>query len=473
MIHAILAIHGAIDEVLRDSPEHREVASRYLGFYGDPDYDDPDEPGWFSFARELVDGHRVDGPSDDDPDVRVSAFPSLDEALEQVAGFGANALVATSPAACARLLVAVAILVRIEELVGERREQLLGALTPVVVGNDVEQARALLELLGDDQVFGSSQEWDVFLERSIGAGLLPTLMIGTAAPCSGTTVTIADGTEVAELRTEYRSAHLTVGQVAGVLDPLNWPACSPYFCNMVALPSRDDGWDHVLETASTLCGVYALVTGIKYFKFERPDGRIGLNYDLSDPQPLGADHAVEVDRGYILVRPTNPGVVIVTSKQVRFRSKTRTAAMGMFGCMAGWGDAVEHVLSGCAQGGGGTVPWLVSQAPVAPVAPEERVERVVERVRSDIDALGASWSAYVRRASGGTATLGDMTALVADIAGRTVGATVETAELAARLGASVSPRWSAAVKPSAGAAPEQGAPEQGAPEQGTPEGGVR
>src|SRR5215218_4724338 len=63
----IVAIHGAIAELVAEDPERADIAARYL-----PVYADPGAPGWIAWARKLL---RELGDERDD------ALPPLDDAL--------------------------------------------------------------------------------------------------------------------------------------------------------------------------------------------------------------------------------------------------------------------------------------------------------------------------------------------------------------------------------------------------------
>ena len=78
----------------------------------------------------------------------------------------------------------------------------------------------------------------------------------TPPPCTGVTVVTTAGAvpvEVAELLTDCRSTGVTLDQVKAVLDPLNWDDCSRYFCGIVDLGVRADGWSLILEKVSLSC----------------------------------------------------------------------------------------------------------------------------------------------------------------------------------------------------------------------------
>ena len=205
-------------------------------------------------------------------------------------------------------------------------------------------------ILADADTVDTRQGWVALLAAK---GVNPRFA-QDSRPCFGSLQQIG-GRYCSTVVTESTDDDLSVADVERIIDPMNWNYCSKFFCKMQQnYPKRNNKhWSRVRETIGAECMFYGLSTDLIFYKGRQADGSIYLNYDI-DPQRDGDDPYVEVDNGYILVSPVQPGkpnengVRIRTSKQehVQGLSPCATAALA---CLMGWADAGRDMLAGTAR----------------------------------------------------------------------------------------------------------------------------
>lgn len=182
-----------------------------------------------------------------------------------------------------------------------------------------------------------------------------------------------------QLDTPYISDAVTLEQVKGVLDPLNWLVCGkPYWKNVVKVesPASKAKWTRIYEvlTPGKLASGLELTTALMYRCEEIGDGFV-VNYDLDVDRDIAGsntyhDGFVLVDQGFIRARPVDPknpaaGVRIDTRKVASIQG-LGSAALAMFAYTLGWANVGEKLLLGCAEAKMGQSPW--SKNPTAPEA---------------------------------------------------------------------------------------------------------
>jgi hypothetical protein len=163
----------------------------------------------------------------------------------------------------------------------------------------------------------------------------------------------------AVLTTEFESDDVSLDELTGVVDPLNWAKCLSFFCAMEHKDDRSDGWSRVLEHVSTTCaaaGTPQMVTPLKYWKgppLNESALTAYLNYALDDapaPDEKG-DGRVVVDEGFIRMSakgndPAMAGVRVRTRKVVAFRNLPWIAG-AIFACSMGYGyEGMSMLLDG-------------------------------------------------------------------------------------------------------------------------------
>jgi hypothetical protein len=422
-LHSLLAIFGAIDQMVLDDPEGgADVASRYL-----PAYAERGAAGWFQEVVALANEQRVEG-------VVSVAFPELPEALETFV----DSDVAASAPQLARLVLAVAMIQRLDpEQHYAEREMLVAALGSVTPRTgDRDTAEALFDFLGSDEAFPDQAAWSEMVARAVEQGLLSESLAVVPAPCTGgyTIVRVGGVPQVVpRLETDFTNPNATMDDVRAVLDPLNWHRCCPYFCSMTPLPPDVHGWSQVLEELSDRCPpIWNLLTGLRYWRADLSGGGAAVNYDLCLERPAADDGLVLVDRGTVVAVPVpTGGVRIRTTKEILFVG-IASPAISLFACTAGWADVGYDMLFGCTPEGAEWQPWTASEPPpVTPRSGEPRprpnvepttsnavVDETVDWLTTCIDDLSTKSGAYLQRAAEGKLTIDDMVRFTADLGTR-------------------------------------------------------
>jgi hypothetical protein len=215
-------------------------------------------------------------------------------------------------------------------------------------GNPTSDA-TVRSLLNEAKKVKSRKQWHSFAEKKVSKKFADQSL-----PCFGTLEADADQ-YCSTLYTDATDEKLSVNDIKKIVDPRNWSLCCKFFCTVAAQapPYAKHGWSRILETIGPECAEWCLHTALLFFYGLDDNGGIFVNYDL-DPNRQGDSGMVEVDNGYIWITPlkgTDPsqkGVRIRTSKQERVQGLSPTATSAL-GCLLGWGDAANELLSGTAQ----------------------------------------------------------------------------------------------------------------------------
>jgi hypothetical protein len=226
---------------------------------------------------------------------------------------------------------------------------LFWAGTPDVFNPDDPRSDPTVRILLDEAREAESRDqW-----YSVAAHNVDQKFADQSLPCFGTLEDFG-GQYCSTLYTQTTDDVLTVQNVGKILDPRNWKLYAKFFCDVSAQNPANTacGWARILETIGPECAEWRMKTALLFCYGSDGNGGIYLNYDL-DPLRDNDCGMVEVDNGYIWVRPLNgsdpsqAGVRIHTSKQERVQglSPTATAALG---CLLGWATAANDLLSGTA-----------------------------------------------------------------------------------------------------------------------------
>lgn len=206
----------------------------------------------------------------------------------------------------------------------------------------------VLSLLDEAKRVTSRMEWHSFASKKVSKKFADQSL-----PCFGTLE--ADGDQYCStLYTNATDDELSVDDIKKIVDPRNWSLCCKFFCKVAAQtpPYAKHGWSRILETIGPECSEWRLHTALLFYFQVDDSGGLFVNYDL-DPHRQDDSRMVEVDNGYIWVTPLNgtdsskKGVRIRTSKQERVQGLSPTATSAL-GCLLGWGDAANELLSGTA-----------------------------------------------------------------------------------------------------------------------------
>lgn len=180
---------------------------------------------------------------------------------------------------------------------------------------------------------------------------------------------------------EITAAYETEGEVKDFhfgADPLNWPACNPFFVSMnrrggwFRLPQADSvngrGYGCRLEEVVSAPGVFTWTTFLKVRYFVAK-AAVGMEFEITD----GGDGAIDVDHGFVVVeeRP-NQMVNIRSEKTVRFTQLPNAPAELV--CGAGWID----MMQGMAICDGNCLEDLANLAETSVRAHADRVAKAYE-----------------------------------------------------------------------------------------------
>ncbi|HET9875641.1 MAG TPA: hypothetical protein VFQ37_07720 [Mycobacterium sp.] len=251
------------------------------------------------------------------------------------------------------------------------------------------------------------------------------------------------------LTTDFPKPNVSLDDLKGVIDPLNWAKCLPFFCEMTPEQPRPDGWSRVLEHVSIDCSGPQMVTPLKYWKVGQPaDLSACVDYALDDQPAQGekGDGRMLVDEGFIRMTSTattsaQQGVRVRTRKVAGFRN-LGWAAAGMFACLMGYGSEGEDMLldgvaKRAADNGVGWMDWAPSPAPSAsgsgpaPAEPgqpgqpadggdatKRAVALAVGMVNECIDDMSKQSAALAAKWATGVAPIAETMAYTADLAAR-------------------------------------------------------
>jgi hypothetical protein len=340
-ISDLVRIYGDVDMTVAGDDERRAPVARLL-----PEYEH-DDVHWFeTFAAWTIERRR--DQSDRPP------FPPLDEALRDLAETPARGRMR------ARRLMAIAVAVQAFPEMGDPESE-LGALAAAALGaegltDDPGNGAELLRLLADDDLLlladdvDADRWWAELLERAAG-------LIGDAAsmgprPCTGQLVLVevaGQTVPVTTLATEFE-VDLDFARAVAFLDPVNWPGCSAFWCEMQ--PAGVPGVNRYREKVSTDCAHEELAWTIRAvldFAFAHDPGFAAAEYRMS---PGVAQHDVLVDEGSLVVEQLAPGrLAVSTTKRVLFDGPLSGRALAMLMCVLGYAYVVEDLIFTCAMSG--------------------------------------------------------------------------------------------------------------------------
>jgi hypothetical protein len=348
-LHSQLALFGAIDQEVVDAKDRLKQGAEGDGAATDAAVIDMVEkflPGTTRFGQhgwyaELVTYLTTVAAAEGSAQLN---FPDLGQALNELAEGGTEEEDDRDPA-LARAAYAAVVLEKIYLRTGVRTDdhQPLRILVRALRGWPQEPENDPVEELTkriDD--ISNRQEWVTQVRQAAGREFAERSL-----PCFGSLRKV-DGQYCAYITTDSIDKTLGVKDIAKIVEPLNWNSCCKFFCKMTPQKFNGAGWNRVIERISGECDEYYLDTALVFWKEQRPDGSIFINYDL-DTDRTGDSGLVEVDSGYIWITPLQPkGVRIRTSKLERVSglSPTATAALA---CLMGWGDTGHEMLAGTAR----------------------------------------------------------------------------------------------------------------------------
>ncbi|MGE2736113.1 hypothetical protein [Mycolicibacterium vaccae] len=368
-LHSLMALYGALDDAVVALDDRRVTATveEFL-----PGSTPPEHRGWFSEIRSLVRRLSVDPDQTEFP-TRTAALREFAEMGERGDNLDGDVL---GPVELSRLLYVIGAHWQLASRPREEQELFAGALSVAIPRtSDIETGaggEALLELFGES--FLNTNTFADIITAAEAQGLVSEELLHYVLNSSLYTDIRRDACgEYAVLESEYFREQLSLNNVKAVVDPRNWPDCCPFFCDMAPIPTTPDsyGWSRLLESVSTLCGLfpgYRLRTALKFWKGEKPGGGF-INYDLDDDRANTTDIGFAVvDRGYVSFEQDQGGVRIRTLKEVKFAGISAFATL-MFARIGGYAAIGENMLVGCALNPQSYhQPWQISAGTGKPYA---------------------------------------------------------------------------------------------------------
>jgi hypothetical protein len=293
-LHALLAVTGAIDDIVSKSqdPEILKIANESLPGTGVA------QRGWYAEIQSMA---GVLAPADDES---ATGFPSLNAAIDDLLGSKAG----------------------------------IPANNDVLSRHDLARASFVGSVLVKLKAAGAHVPVDdKKLEELCALSDTPRV------PCTGSLRKV-NGEFVTVITTEYKDMPVTVDQMKKVIDPQNWPSYCSFFQDMKFLGFDENKWTRILEIVGT---DFRLQTMLKFWKGELSDGGIFVNYDLDDHRSTadGDDGLVVVDNGFIQISPAaKPDHVdIFTSKELLIPGLSPTAT-AILACQLGWAEVGEQMF---------------------------------------------------------------------------------------------------------------------------------
>lgn len=361
-IEDLIGIYGFIDQAVVEDPSLVEVVAPFFGPY------QHGAAGWFdeftAWAAALLDREASE------------LFPPLETALGNLSDIPMHGRMA------ARRLLLVAVAARVLDHSGTDTEvvdsDLVGALALEEIDDDGRSS--LLALLRDPATFGSLSDWAALLNRASEEGLIPhSLAIQAAAPpCAGTVVLVdvaGDLDPVAVLETSFCTTELTLERAKRFLEPVNWPGCSSFWCEMTPTAPSAAGNPTYHEVVSVNCAnkttVWTAEACLEFRMAPLPDDGALVTYNLCEGHPqTGA--LILVDSGTLTVQQIGPEVCVHTTKRILFDHPFSGPSLAMLTCALGYAAIAEDLVFSCAladeQAGDGGTEFPGSELPIDPGA---------------------------------------------------------------------------------------------------------
>jgi hypothetical protein len=345
----LVGIYGAIDRAVAESPERRAAVARLMPVYRDPDAQWFDE--FEAWTAELA-------PRAADP-----PFPSLEEALGDLAAIPAQRRMR------ARRLFNMAVATQaFPELLEHPHwsDLAVGALRVEGLAPDDDHARRLLAVLNrnverdvEGETPGDLDTWWQNLLGEAFPGLIPAAEGIGHRPCSGRIVRGPLGAAAA-LETYFERDDIPFDKAIRLLDPVNWPHCNGFWCEMTPQGEVAPGIHRYHEVVSLDCDRQHATWTIEAeldFTFRKRPGRAVTEYRLSPgaPQP-----DVVVDEGSLVVAQIDPAdasrLAVTTTKRIRFNRRFPFSGepLAMVMCLLGYASVAEDLFECAASGALGT-----------------------------------------------------------------------------------------------------------------------
>ncbi|MGH8959248.1 MAG: hypothetical protein ACRDVK_11320 [Acidimicrobiia bacterium] len=259
--------------------------------------------------------------------------------------------------------------------------------------DDPATRKLVASVVGDER---SQEAWNLARETSLAGGLDDLIRSfqsqGLISPLlRAIKRPVCDARKLTDGSIEITASYETEGEVKDFYfgaDPLNWPACNPFFVAMnrrggwFSLPQADSvngrGYGSRVEEVVGAPPIFSWTTflNVRYFVAK---AAVGMEFEITD----GGDGAIDVDHGFVVVeeRP-NQLVNIRSEKTVRFSQLPNAPAE--FACSLGWID----MMAGMAICEGDCLEDLANLAETSARAHADRIAKAYEDTTAGV--YGAS-----------------------------------------------------------------------------------
>jgi hypothetical protein len=376
----LIGIYGAIDEA---DDEQRSAAGRMVRTFGDPDL------RWFGALVRWAEEQRSDHSE--------PPFPGLVEALRSMQQRPPRGRMR------ARRLYALATATQAFPELTDPGTELGDAAVGMLIGSelaeDPEQAQELLRLLrgggrSEDELPDSETLdawWEEVAERLSEGGFIRDARVLGPRPCVGALVKVQlpeYSTWAATITAGFETDVVPFDAAVGFLDPVNWPGCNDFWCEMSHLGSTPPNTEHYAEVVSTDCANRASGWTIRAeldFWFDRQPGLLRAEYDLSAGHPRAGDDVL-VDEGWLSLRELpDKSIRVDTTKRILFsRSEPSAEALATIMCLIGYGSVVEDLVFSCALEGGTPLKSPKATAPSHPPYENSLVDELADRAATSV-----------------------------------------------------------------------------------------
>jgi hypothetical protein len=462
----LVAIYGAIDEYVKREPERlAPLVSDFLVAY-----EDPKAVGWFDDLKAW--SARFAPP-----------FPEPLAALERLATPPESGRLA------ARRLLVMAALHRVAQATDDSPdsalEQLLARTLQVdgIARTPEADEPTVFKLVTNPDFFGSINDWAQMINAGVAMEVLDEALQVQAfiAPCTSWLVDVltpGDPFPATELRTSFFIDKVTLAQASEVLEPSNWPGCDTFWVVMQRLSEDTDHTRHYHEVVSLdRNDPFNTWTAEAYLRFKPKNwtGGASVTYGLEPGIP---NPQIDVDQGGLFVKEQGTGVVVDTTKRIRFTYPFNGPSLSVTMCALGYADQAEELVLCCARNHGGTPSVNTPSSGGTPSAlptsggstgpPPKPEDDAGARLKQTIDECMTAYKASYDKIQARKYKPDDFVSDMASSWRRYVRGAAAALELALK----ATTACGTAPCPPSGGTPSGGTPSGGTPSGGTPSGGT-
>ena len=176
-----------------------------------------------------------------------------------------------------------------------------------------------------------------------------------------------------------------------MLDPSKWPECDHFWVVMKLLSEDPDHTRHYHEVVSLdRDHPFQMWTAEAYLRFKRQDwtGGASVTYSLEPGIP---NPQIDVDQGALVVQEKGTGVLVDTTKRIRFTYPFNGPSLKLTMCALGYADQAEELVLCCARDNGGASVHTPSGGSTGP--PPQPADDAGARLKQTIDECVTAYKA--------------------------------------------------------------------------------